>query len=188
MDNTLGTITRNVTTTLQNIDIHKLFETRDVAVINTDEDNNIFYNPNPNATVVRTADVVVTPDGLSQIANTYVLATVDVVNFSVNDLVTITTQAGAIYETKITVVDTDNDAITIEAASGLTIAATDTITARCYKIPSNFPVIIRSSYFVNGFYVKHKDNTATDLYQLILVSSDVFKGSKLSPFFFESAK
>lgn len=182
MEQTHGTITRNVTTTLQAIDLCKIFGTREVVVINNDEDNNVFYNPNPNGVAVLTADVDVTPTGLSVLANTYVLATADVANFAVGDLVTITTQAGAVYETKITAIDTDNDAITIESVTDLSIDDTDTITAHCYKLPSH--IIIRSTDFrTNKFLVKHKDNILTDLYQLIFVDSNVFASSK-APFFF----
>lgn len=180
MEQTHGTITRNVTTTLQAIDLRKIFGTREVVVINNDEDNNIFYNPNPEGVAVLTADVDVSPDSLSVLANTYVLAPADVANFALGDLVTITTQAGAVYETKITAVDTY--AITIESVTNLTIDDADIITAHCYKLPSH--IIIRTTDFeANKFLVKHKDNTATDLYQLIFVDSNVFASSK-APFFF----
>lgn len=182
MEQTHGTITRNVTTTLQAIDLCKIFGTREVVVINNDEDNNVFFNPNPEGIAVLTADVDVSPDGLSVLANTYVLATADVAKFVAGDLVTITTQFGGVYETKITAVDTDNDEITIEAVTDLAIDDTDTITAHCYKLPSH--IIIRTSDFqTNKFLVKHKDNVATDLYQLMFVDSSVFSSSK-APFFF----
>lgn len=181
MEQTHGTITRNVTTTLQAIDICKIFGTREVVVINNDEDNNVFYNPNPNGTGVLTADVDVTPTGNG--INSYLVETgTDIGNFAVGDLVTITTAGGDIYETKLTVVDVTGQEITIEATTGLTPADDDTITARCYKLPSH--IIIRSTDFrTNKFLVKHKDNTATDLYQLIFVDSNVFASSK-APFFF----
>ena len=182
MEQLNGTITRNVTTTLQAIDIAKIFGTREVVCINNDEDGNIFYNPNPNGVAVLTADVAVSPDGLSASPQTYVLATAGVANFVVGDLVTVTTQAGAVYETKITAVDTDNDAITIEAVTDLVIDDTDAITAHCYKLPSH--IIIRSGSFqTNKFLVKHKDSTATDLYQLVFIDSSIFASSK-APFFF----
>ena len=102
MEQTHGTITRNVTNTLQAIDICKIFGTREVVVINNDEDNNVFYNPNPEGVGVLTADVDVSPDSASE--NAYIIADEDIVNFAVGDLVTITTELGDIYETKITVI------------------------------------------------------------------------------------
>lgn len=184
MEQLNGTITRNVTTTQQAIDISKIFGTREVVVINNDEDNNVFYQPNPISTNVLIADVEVGPDSLSDTPNTYEIGSDDIGNFAVDDLVTIETQAGAIYETKITAVDSESEtkSITIEAVTGLTIDDTDTITAHCYKLPSH--IIIRSGDFrTNKFLVKHKDNTATDLYQLIFVDSLIFASSK-APFFF----
>lgn len=183
MEQTHGTITRNVTTTLQAIDLCKIFGTREVVVINNDEDNNIFYNPNPNGVAVLTADVDVdVADTLAE--QTYEIADVDISKFAVGDLITITTAGGDIYETQITAVDSISviKSITIEAVSGLIPADNDTITARCYKLPSH--IIIRTTDFrTNKFLVKHKDNTAVDLYQLIFVDSSVFSSSK-SPFFF----
>lgn len=184
MEQTHGTITRNVTTTLQAIDLRKIFGTREVVVINNDEDNNIFYNPNPEGVAVLTADVVVEAEGVDANGTYYEIADADIVNFAVGDLVTITTFAGAIYETKITAVDdtSTTKTIIIEPVSGLNLADDDTITARCYKLPSH--IVIRTTDFeTNKFLVKHKDNTATDLYQLIFVDSSVFASSK-APFFF----
>ncbi len=185
MEQQHGTITRNITTVLQSIDICKIFGTREVVVINNDEDNNVFYNPNPEAVAVLTADVDVSPDALSStLENTYEIADIDIVNFANGDLVTITTQAGDIYETKLTAVDKTSTikSITIEAVLGLLVDYMDIITARCYKLPSH--IIIRSTDFrTNKFLVKHKDNTATDSYQLIFVDSSVFSSSK-APFFF----
>lgn len=183
MEQLNGTITRNVTTTLQAIDIAKIFGTREVVCINNDEDNNIFYNPNPNGVAVLTADVVVDAADILG-ALVYEVADADIVNFAVGDLVTIITTDGDIYETKLTAVDSVSvvKSITIEAATGLTCADDDTITARCYKLPSH--IIIRSGSFqTNKFLVKHKDNVATDLYQLIFVDSSIFASSK-APFFF----
>lgn len=187
MEQLNGTITRNVTTTLQAIDIAKIFGTREVVCINNDEDGNIFYNPNPNGVGVLTADVDVDVTGVGIGDNNliYEIKDADIGNFAVGDLVTITTALGAIYETKLTAVDKTSTvkSITIEAVSGHAPDDTDTISARCYKLPSH--IIIRSGSFqTNKFLVKHKDSTATDLYQLIFVDSSVFASSK-APFFFD---
>lgn len=186
MEQTHGTITRNVTTTLQAIDLRKIFGTREVVVINNDEDNNIFYNPNPSGVAVLTADVDINVSGVGIGDDNliYEIADADIGNFAVGDLVTIATTLGTIYETKITAVDSTSETktVTIEAVSGLAPADDDTITARCYKLPSH--IVIRTTDFqTNKFLVKHKDNVATDLYQLIFVDSSVFSSSK-APFFF----
>ncbi len=57
---TNGTKTYNITSTQKSIDLLKLFGSADVVIVNNDEDDNIFYAQNPNASVVLTSNLFVT--------------------------------------------------------------------------------------------------------------------------------
>ncbi len=185
MEQRLGIITRNVTTTLQSIDLAKIFGTREVVVMNQDPDNNIFFQPNPNNPNVQTAEEEINPSGVVQDSNIYEIEDTDISKFAVGDLIRITTTLGAVYDAQIIAVDSTSTTKTIEInpVSGLGVADDDTITVLCYKLP-NVPFIVRSSdYAESKFLVKHKDNTATDLYQLSFIDSSIYASNKASFFF-----
>lgn len=183
MEQTLGSITRNVTTTQQAIDLAKLFNSADVVCLNSDEDNNVFFQPNPNSSVITTEEEEITPTGADGLTNEFEVATLgDIDKFAVGDLIRVTDTDGVVYDTLIESVDVDSTTFTIKPITGHTIAGTDTITVLCYKLPNY--LIIKSSRFIDSkFLVKHKTNTDTGLYQLTFVNTDNFSNSK-APFFF----
>lgn len=185
MEQRLGIITRNVTTTLQSIDLAKIFGTREVVVMNQDPDNNIFFQPNPNNPNVPTAEEEITITDLDSNANWFKVAIEgDIAKFAVGDLVRITDTDGVAYDTLVEAVDVDTTKITLKVIEGHTLAGTDTLTVLCYKLP-NVPFIVRSSdYATSKFLVKHKDNTAIDLYQLSFIDSSIYASNK-APFFFD---
>lgn len=172
-----STKTYNITTTQKKVNLAKLFGHEEVLVINDDEDNNIFYAQNPKASVVLTSNVNLDPSAVT--GNVYAVA--DTSKVFIGDEIVITTEGSVEYDAKVKNVVT-NTSVEIEPVTGLTPAATDTLTILCYKLPTGLK-IKSDKYATNGFLLKHKDNTDTGLYQLTFVTLNSLKN--LSPFFFK---
>jgi hypothetical protein len=171
----MSSFTFNITTTQSSIDIKSLFNSNAIMVVNDDADNNVFYNPNPNGSVVLTADTAVTISAAS--GNIYSCA--DTSSLAVDDKVKI--YNGSTYFICDVVAVVPNTSFTIAAKSGLTPAGTDVITAIPHKLLNG--TSLKSSQFTNGLKVKHKDNTGTGEYQISFVEVDTL--APVSPFFFK---
>lgn len=165
----------NCTTTLQTIPIQGLVSSKAIVIQNNDVDNNVFYNPNPNGTVVLTAAESITPSAVS--GNTYSSTSTSV---AIGDKVIVTTVGGVVYVETVSAV-VSGTSFTVVPASGHTVAATDTIVLPCHKLMDG--TTIKSASFPNGLKVKHKDNTGTGEYQISIIEADTL--TPVSPFFFK---
>lgn len=171
-----ATRTYNVTTTQKTVDLKRIFGAEEVVIINTDEDNNVFYAQNPNATSVLTSEVDLDPSAVN--GNVYTVA--DASSCFEGDEIEILTAGGVTKNAK--VIDVTATTITIDAITGFTPANTDTLKLPCFKLPNG--VQIKSDKYPNGFLIKHKDNTDTGAFQLTFVTVNRLKN--VSPFFFNA--
>ena len=171
----MSSYTFNITTTEQTIKIKELMGANRILVNNSDPDNGVFYNPNPNGSTCLTSEVSITPDSVS--GNKYLYDTSDV---SVGDKVKITTVGGVVYIAEVLAAEA-GVSFTIKAITGLTPAATDTVVLFCHKLIDG--TIIDAGAFDNGLKLKHSSNTSTSELQISFVEI-TRTGSVATPDFF----
>ena len=157
----INTKSFNITTDLKKIDLKGLFGSNKVVIVNEEIENGIFFNPNPNGTVVRTSpEAIVIVDVIS--AQTYECS--DTSKIEIGDLLEIT-QGGVVKYAYVTDIEINNS---FTVSEHVTPAETDTIVNPPFKLADGLE--ITSTYFTNGLLVKHRDNTDTTLYNLTVVN------------------
>lgn len=171
-----ATRTYNVTTTQKTVDLKRIFGAEEVVIINTDEDDGVFYAQNPNATSVLTSEVDLNPSAVD--GNEYTLA--DATGCFIGDEIEVITGAGVTKNAK--VIDVTATTITIDTITGFTPADTDTLRLLCFKLPNG--VQVKSDKYPNGFLIKHKDNVDTGAFQVTFITMNKLKN--VSPFFFKA--
>jgi hypothetical protein len=171
-----ATRTYNVTTTQKTVDLKRIFGAEEVVIINTDEDDGVFYAQNPNATSVLTSEVDLIVMGVTD--NEYTVA--DSSSCFVGDEIEVITAAGVTVNAKVIAVTSTS--ITIDSIIGFTPAYDDTLRLLCFKLPNG--VQVKSDKYPNGFLIKHKDNVDTGAFQVTFITMNKLKN--VSPFFFKA--